>query len=331
MEILIGIVIGILAGGIMAFLLTKKRFSSKLALSEQNAGELSAKLAEANEDKKSLNGQLDDNKREIASLNDQLEESKQEVTDRTKSNENALRLVHLFKLSLQITAVAFHCKQVHAERLVKHSKDLAKKYKKLVGQYKELHGQFRDAADDYRNFCEEVERKAKQRLVRSGVGAVLSLIPGVGLVQVANDLIELLSSVGEAAEDIEELNSAIGSLPSFGNVIGVVADLVPVVDFALALKELQSDQDSSEMQDYQSAVKETFEHNLGPDIKMPDISAVNAFMKDIIERMRDIVDSRPQGERQDAIAQIVNNFNQFGITSYNDGRDPKSTCDWEFT
>ena len=290
---------------------------------EQEISNLNSQL-EANEQEISnLNSQLEDNRQEISNLNNQLEDNRQEIDSlnsqwnlAVKNNKSALQLVHLFELSLQVTAVVLYSERVRNVRLVKS-------YRELEEKYEELHQEFKETVKSYDVFRKKVDRKARQRLTRAGVGAALSLIPGIGLFQVVNDLIELLNLAAETVDGLDNLDSAVETFTLSGDAISSLAAVW------LLLPETPSDQDSPQAptvlkRDYQSVVKETFESNLGPTLEAPDMPALNAFVKDVIERMKGIVESGPKSERKNAVAKIVNNFNQFGISSYPDGRPPKA-------
>ena len=278
--------------------------------------------------------ELEEAKREKVALSKSLEAAEREkVTFSknlelvTKSNENALRLIHLFKLSLWGTTVFLHSERDRATRLIES-------YRKLEEDYRKLHQNFQDTGTEYEELQGKVEQKAKLRLARTGVGLALSLIPGITLFQLVGDLIELVDFVNEISEDAN-LSDAIELFKLSGDAIESLADFAVLSTIPLLLSEMPSDEDSTEVpgaltRDYQSIVKETFEANLGPNIETPDISDLNAFVKDMIQRLKDAVESVPESERRNEIAKIVNDFWQFGIASYDAGEAPKSTCGWEF-
>ena len=254
--------------------------------------------------------ELEEAEREKVTLSKSLESV-------TKSNENALRLIHLFKLSLRGTTVLLLSERDRATRLIK--------------KYRKLHQKFQTTVTEYKEFREEVERKAKQRLARTGVGALLSVIPGIGFLQLVGDLIELVDFVNEVSEDAN-LSDAIELFKLSHDAIESLANFAVLSTIPLLLSEMPSDEDSTEIpgaltRDYQSIVKETFEANLGPDIETPDISALNAFVKDMIQHLKDVVESVPESERRNEIAKIVNDFWQFGIASYDAGEAPKALVD----
>ena len=279
-------------------------------------GSLSSSLAEAEQQNTSLIQDLAEAEQQNANLTQNLEVVRE-------NNENALRLIHLFEVSLQITAVAYHSERVRAEGLVKH-------YKELAEQYEKLHKKFNEAVSVYNEFREEAERRAKQRLAVTGIGAALSLIPGAGLIQAVSSLVEGLDSVVDTVGGLVDLSGAAETLALSGEAIQNLEDLTSLAaSIWLLLPEISSDQDSpkdpsASARRYQTILNETFEDNLGPTVETLDMSAFNAVVKDIIQHMSAIVESQTESERQDAIAQIVDKFNQYGITSYNDGRTPKA-------
>ena len=233
---------------------------------------------------------------------------KTQLEEVVKSNDNALRLVHLFELSLQTTFGVLHNKH-------KSTTDLVDEYEKSRREYKELYKEFDGTVRNYQEFREEVSRKVKHRLVRGGVGTALSLIPGAGLLQVAGDLIELANFAADTAEDASDL---IDVLKTFGNKLvddptQVLLDVASFTINILILREYllnsaNGDQTLESIQADESTINEIFEKYLS--METLDADDPNAFVKDMIRYMREVVARVPEGERRKT-TDVAKNYSEF--------------------
>lgn len=238
---------------------------------------------------------------------------KTQLEEVVKSNDNALRLVHLFELSLRITVVVLHNKH-------KSTTDLVAEYEKSRREYKELYEEFDGTVKSYQEFREEVGRKVKHRLVRGGVGTALSLIPGAGLLQVAGDLIDLANFAADTAEDASD---AMDVLETFGNKLlddptQVLLDATSFTINLLILREyllnrVNGDQTLEPIQADESTINEIFEKYLS--METLDAADLDAFVKDMIQYMKEAVASVPEGERRKT-TDVAKDFSEFGIAAY---------------
>ena len=308
MEILIAITIAILVGVISFYIILNKRQKGELKALSKEKADLSAKLTKAEQDRRDSETQLNDARTEISGLTEQVDVANRRIANLTiqlndvsESNENALKLSHVLDLSLQLTAFALY-------RGVSHATHLSEANKELYEKYKWLHAEYKENFEAYADFREEVERRAKRRLVTTGAGALLSLIPGVGTVQMAADLIELVSFIGEFAEDTVEFHDVLSAVASTVDLINVLED---VIDFR-ALQSSDEDRERGK-EEYQTVFKEVFDQNLGQDLKEFNTLNVDKFLKNIIQRMKDLVESVPENERQNAVRNLVEKFSQFKI------------------
>ena len=299
---------------------------------------LTGQVNEARTEISSLTGQLDEARTEISSLTGQVNEARTEISSLTgqvnvanrqirnlanqlstvsAGNENALKLLHLFELSLQLTAFALYSEMFRAKHLGVENRKFNAAYKKLRETYEDLHAEYENIFDTYEDFREKVEGKAKRRLVQSGVGLVLSLIPGVGAIQLAADLIEL----GDFASDISENTADFLDLLSVAELSiassNFLEDFVDYKSIEPLRPDISSDQDREKVkQEYQTVFKEVFMENLDQDDKKPDASDIDHFLMAIIQRMENLVASVPEGARRNALKNMVDKFRQFGISSY---------------
>ena len=285
---------------------------------------LKTQLSEARTEISSLTGQLDEARTEISNLTEQLDEARTEISSRTTqlsevsaSNENALKLLHLFEVSLQLTAFALYSEMSRAKRLGVENRKFDAAYKNLRGVYEDLHAEYKAIFDDYADLREKIDRKAKGRLVRSGVGVVLSLIPGVGLLQLAADLIELVDFASDLSENTADFCTLLSAAELYITSSSVWEDFDAYKSIKSLQPDISSDQDREKVeQESQTVFKEAFMENLAQDDKEPDASDFDHFLMAIIQRMENLVASVPEGARRNARRGIVDKFRPFGVLSY---------------
>ena len=285
-------------------------------------------LQEANVQISTLEGELTEKTTQVDSLTNHLQEAGRQIDTLTnqlkevsESNENALQLLHLFELSSQLTALALYSE-------VSRATNLGGKNKELYAEYEKLYAEYQKSLDRYNALCEEVERRAKRRLVRSSATTVLSLLPGVGIIQIVGDLAELANFVSEIAEGTADVYDMLSVAELSVDLMNLLVDFIDLKSIESLQPEISSDQGSEKVkQKYQSIFKEVFAENLGRDNKEPDASDFNNFLKAMIQRMKEFVDSMPESERRNALNRLIGNFGQFGIALYNYHESPKPRAD----
>ena len=295
----IGIVLVIFTGVIGFLIFNSKQKRELDSLKKENA-KLSADLDETKRGKANLENQLEKADIQIYTLESESTEKTTQIdilTNQLKtvseSNANALKVLHLFELSLQLNAFVLYSE-------VSRATYLGEKYKELYEEYEE--------------FLEEVEKRAKRRLVRTGIGTALSLIPGAGILQLAGDLVELADFASTVVEGTTDFEDVLGAVSSSLDVINSLGEFINLSETEVLLSEISSDQDRKKViQEYQSIFQKVFEQNQGQDIKEPDASDFDNFLKAVIQQMKEFVDSMPESERRNALNRIVGNFGQFGI------------------
>ena len=234
------------------------------------------------------------------------------------SNENALQLLYLFELSLQLAAFALYSEVSRATRLGGENK-------KLHTEYKRLYTEYGKSVDRYEKLCEEVERKTKGRLVRSGVGAALSLIPGIGFFQFAGDLMDLADFITDVVEGTADFYDMISVVEPSVDLINFLVDFIELKSIESLHPEISSDQEREKVrQKHQSILKEVFAQNLAQGNKNPNASDFYKFLKAMIQRVKDFVDSMSESERQNALKRLVHNFGHFGIALYSHHKSPQA-------
>ena len=264
---------------------------------------------------------IDDFKNYLQEAGRQIDDFKNRLKAVSASNENALQLLYLFELSSQLTALALYSE-------VSRATNLGGKNKELYAEYEKLYAEYQKSLDRYNALCEEVERRAKRRLVRSSATTVLSLLPGVGIIQIVGDLAELVNFVSEIAEGTADVYDMLSVAELSVDLMNLLVDFIDLKSIESLQPEISSDQGSEKVkQKYQSIFKEVFAENLGRDNKEPDASDFNNFLKAMIQRMKEFVDSMPESERRNALNRLIGNFGQFGIALYNYHESPKPRAD----
>lgn len=322
MEIWVAI-LGILVGAISCYVLDRKRKGELEALKKEKA-DLSAKLTKAEEEKADSETQLDDARTEISSLTEQVNVANRQIGNLTTQlskvsagNENALKLLHLFELSLQLTAFALYSEMSRAKHLGVENRNFNAAYKKLRETYEDLHAEYENIFDTYEDLREKVQRKAKRRVVQSGVGFVLSLLPGVGAIQLAADLIELADFASDLSENTADFYDLLSVAELYISSSNVLEDFVDYKSIKSLQPDISSGQDREKVtQEYQTVFKEVFMENLDQDDKKPDASDIDHFLMTIIQRIENLGASVPEGARRNALRNMVDKFRQFGISYY---------------
>ena len=153
----------------------------------------------------------------------------------------------------------------------------------------------------------------------------MSLITGAGLFQIVGDLAELVVFVAELAEGTAD----------FYDVLSIVEPSLDLVDFAIDFIELKSieslhpeissgQEREKARQKYQSIFEEVFVQDLIQGNKELNPSDFYKFLKAMIQRVKEFVDSMPEDERQNALNRLVRNFEHFDITPYSYHKSPQA-------
>ena len=323
MEFVIGIFIGILVGAIGFWIFNRKQRDELDSLKAENE-KISTDLGEAKQGNANLENRLEKADAEIATLESSLTEKTTQIDTLTNqlgdantqidtlnnelkkvsgSNGNAIHLLLLFELSLRLNAFALYCAISNTTSLGKEYKELHEAYKKLHEAYKKLH--------------EEVKEKTKKRMMRSGIGTALSLLPGVGIFQLVADLTDLANFANEVAEETANFQDVISAIDNVLNVGNSLAEFIHLAEIGILHSEILSDQEREKaLEAYQKVFNEAFQRNHDQGAEAPDGFDFDNFSKNLIKLLKEHVDSMPEDETQDTLSKIVDNFRQFGITHY---------------
>ena len=326
--------------------------TEQLNVANRQIRTLTTQLSEARTKISSLTEQLDEARTEISSLTEQVNVANRRIRDLTternearsevssltgqvnvankwirdltternevsESNENALKLLHLFEVSLQLTAFALYSEMSRAKHLGVENRKFNAAYENLRKAYEDLHAEYENIFDDYADLREKIDRKAKGRLVRSGAGLVLSFIPGVGAIQLVADLIELADFASDLSENTADFCTLLSVAELYLTTSNVLEDFVDYKSIESLRPDISSDQDRERVkQEYQTVFKEVFIENLDQDDKKPDAPDIDHFLMAIIQRMENLIASVPEAARRNALRNMVDKFRQFGISSY---------------
>ena len=312
-PIIIGILIGIIPTCLILGLWLRQVYSEKDSLTthltqanQRNQG-LSTELEELRQDRSRLRSDLENASQRNEELGQEVTTLTGSLVEVSQSNENALWLLYLSEQSLQSCGGALLSEQ--------------HRYQGLEKNYKTLHQSYGETADSYKNFREEVQSKARKRLVKKGIGVALSFVPGVGLIHVLSDLGEIASTAADAADTTDEIRDTLNELPDPGEL-----------STDAAFEPLSFSTDGEEMptgltQEAQDAVNEVLAQSLSEAGETPSLDAFRAFALGAIQRLESQVDpEQNEGiQRAMAIAKTANNFRQFGVQvyDYHGSRDPQ--------
>ncbi len=180
--------------------------------------------------------------------------SQREKAKILNSSRKALWLLYLFEVSLQASVSA-----LYSERL--RSKGLQDTCRETINRYEE--------------FREEVQGKVKKRLVRKGIGAALSFVPGLALVDILSDLADMDSGVEDANDQIKEAEAAFYKFSKDWRV--EFADISSDDEISIALT-----------QDKREVFTNTFKWYIDPDLQILNASTVSSRVKDIIQNRDDV-------------------------------------------
>ncbi len=281
---------------------------------ERGNAQLTSEAERANQRIDTLETELAQEQQQRAELEDELAAERQRnarLTDSlvevSQSNENALWLLYLSEQSLQSCGGALLSEQ--------------HRYQGLEKNYETLHQSYGETADSYKDFREEVQRKARRRLVKKGFGVVLSLAPGWGLFDVLSDLGEIVSITADAAETTGEIRDTLNELPDPGE-LSTEGDFEPL-SFSTDGEEIPT----GLTPEAQNTVNEVLAQILSEAGETPSPDAFSAFALGAIQRLESQVDlEQNEGiQKAMAIAKTANNFRQFGVQvyDYHGLRDPQ--------
>ena len=277
----------------------------------QHSAQLESERNDANRRSTQLQSERDDAHRRSAQLQSDLNTARQQNSELqserdqiAQSNDNAIRLLYLTTLSLQACGIALRRELDRSKRLGENYRNLANAYNQLVGHYED--------------FREDIKSKARQRLVRKGIGVALAFIPGLALIDILGDLGEILDVATEADEAVDVLDVNLDDIDKSAASSSEVPEIsdtgMPIegVSFLPLIPRAQN------------GVEETLQQNISMERTTRDPSDLDAFVVDILQYMKALVNSLTDDEHRRAIAEMINNLQEMDYKLRYPGRTDKN-------
>ena len=272
---------------------------SQLDVANQRIIELDNQLDVANQRIIELDNQLDVANRRIVELDSQLGAANRRITELrierqqlAQSNDDAIRLLYLATLSLEVCGLALR-------------RELDR-YTRLDEQYRRLADAYNDLVDNYGDFREEIKSKARRRLVKKGVGIALAFIPGLALIDILSDLADILAVATEADEAIDVFDVELGdtqeSIASSSSDAPEVSESDIEIDDPSLLPLIPN---------APNGVVLALQQNVNANNNTPDPSVLDAFVKDIFRYIMDLAQLLTDDMHQEAIADMITNLQDF--------------------
>ncbi len=171
---------------------------------------------------------------------------------------------------------------------------------------------------NYQAFHENVKRQTEMRLIRKGTKVALSFIPGLGLLDILDDIGEILSDADKASDFISKMSGTLETLTTGSSGVAI--------GFIHSTTDDDNDISADVIKDVHSTFQESFEEfedniNASDSDELMDASKLKTFVADTIQSMDnlDTVKSIPEGERQMIIDRTLKRVNEFvdAVSDYN--------------
>ena len=281
------------------------QLDSKLKAEEQHSADLDSKLKAEKQRSADLDSKLKAEEQRSAQLESERNDAKRRSTELetelqqvAQSNNNAIQLLYLSTLSLQACGIALR-------RELDRSKGLDEKYRSLAARYNVL-------LDKYQDFSEDVKSKARQRLVRRGLGVALAFIPGLALIDILGDLGDILDVATVADEAVDgwdpvAADDIIRSVEPASVAPEVSETGMPVEGISLLPFVPKA----------QTGIEDTLPQTVSVESTTQGPSNLDTFVTDMLKYMKDLVNSlKSTGKHQEAaaITKMINNLQKLGYT-----------------
>ena len=306
---------------------------SQLLQERQRCEDLDSNLSETREQCETLENALAQEREQIATLETELGQVRQHraeletelaqehrrcehletnLAQVAQSNQAALWGLYLCEVSLQVCGAALQNESSRSNQLIENYHGLERNYQGLREKYEET-------VQTYGDFRDEVQRKARRRMVRKGIGVALALIPGAGLIDLLSDLGEIASAAGDVALDADEITSALGEAQEAVDRSGAEVKTLEASEFLSVSTGPDAMPIVALTPEAESKARVTLEQELEPDTGPLVPTTPPPFVAEIIQRTEELVDSVSEDERRRAmvIAKTANNFQQLGIEAHN--------------
>ena len=278
-------------------------FESKLEVANRRIVELDSQLDAEKQRSAKLDNQLNVANRRISELdgalgvaNRRIGELRIELQQVAQSNDNAIQLLYLSTLSLQACGIALRRELDRSQRYDEEYRDLTDKYNDLL--------------DNYQDFSEEIKGKARQRLVRKGIGVVLAFVPGLALIDILGDLGDILDVATEADEAVDGLHPVASD-----DIVKSVAPSSVAPEVSESGMPVEGIGLLPFVPKAQTGIEDTLPQTVSAESTTQGPSNLDAFVTDMLKYMEDLVNSlKNTGEYQEtaAIAKMISNLQKLG-------------------
>ena len=235
---------------------------------QQQTTSLNERLTETKEQLKEEQQQTASLKGELTKTQQQLNEAEEQRDDLSQQNKKTRWILYLSMVSLQGTGVALLEKQ-------KKMTDLGKKHTGLICNYKDLH--------------EDIKSKATRRLAKKAGEVILSFVPGLSMIPLLSDMGEILETLSDTDDIVENLDRDLGISEDFS--IDIPLDGLPSI--------------------IQSNIKDVLQQNISMDNAdtelKPDV--LNAFVVRSVKDTESLIESESAKEYPDRVA--IDDFEEF--------------------
>ena len=324
--------------------LRNEELEQELAQERQGSASLTRKLAHERQHTENLDRSLNQKRQHNESLTRSLARAEElnaqlssNLTEVAQRNENALWLLHLAKLSLQECAT-----------LLQNERD---GFMHLREEHRALEKHHRETLDTYRGFRDKIKEKAKRRLVWSAAKAAVVFIPGVALTTLLGDMLDIVDTIKNA----EKVVAGLGDAASVSEVASEGVDAVEVSVGAAESSDVPAASEGGvDLKEDQEGVKTavldvytphelpsgagtllalTPEARRGVDEVLQevalssqpsDLSRLDIFVTEVLQRMMDLLDPLSEEERRAAIVASVNHLRQFGVQLFDYHKQPNA-------
>ncbi|MDE0684275.1 MAG: hypothetical protein OXI63_15265 [Candidatus Poribacteria bacterium] len=327
MDLTLAIILISLFGGLSVFLFLRwsllnsenAHLTRRLGTSNQENEQLSNDLKQSNEEREHLSEVLEQERQLNERLSNELEQERQlserlsnELEqERQLSERLSNELEQERQLNERLSNELEQERQLN-ERLSENLKEVVESNKNalwliclselslhlcLAVIYDEQR-RFNHLLEVYKELVAKVERATNRRRLRMGLKALLAFVPLGSLLDLLGDGLEMMAEaiddIGEVAEEVDNSVELEGSMEIEDDVIKLPASLSRAKDLLGLLSE-QSEE---------------------PDVKELDLTRLRNSVNPLIQRIKEFIESLTGDQRQEVIARIIANFEEFGIKDY---------------
>ena len=259
----------------------EQQLNERLSNELEQERELNERLSNELEQERELNERLSNELEQERELNERLSnELEQEQQLNERLSENLKEVVESNKNALRLICLS----ELSLHLCLAVIYDEQRRFNHLLEVYREL--------------VARVERATNRRRLRMGMKALLAFVPLGSLLDLLGDGLEMVAEaiddIGEVAEEADNSVELADSMEIEGDVIKLPASLSRAKNLLGLLSE-QSEE---------------------PDVKELDLTRLRNSVNPLVQRIEEFIESLTEDQRQEVIARIIANFEEFGIKDY---------------